>query len=101
PAVPKPGSRRCRGGVVAGLARTDAAGVAHNLRDNMRVPAVGGVRHSRRDADRGIENRGKLRLSAAGILAIGTEDRDRASVCGLVRLRHYPESDFGVPVGIL
>src|SRR5258706_8354222 len=100
-AVPDPGARRCRGGAAAGLARADPAGLAHDLRDDMRLPAVGGVRHSRRDADRGIEDRGKLRLSAAGVLAIGAEDRDRALVCGVVRLRYHPQSDFSVPVGIL
>src|SRR5258707_2357366 len=99
-ALSNSGARRCRRGAVAGLAGTAAAGVAHHLRHDLRLPAVGAVRDSRGHADRGLEDGGKLRLSAAGVLAVGAEDRDRAAVRGVVRLRHHPESDLGVPAGI-
>src|SRR6266581_373122 len=77
-----------------------APGVAHHVRHDLRLPAVGDVRDSRGDADRGLEDGGKLRLSAAGVLAVGAENRDRAAVRGVVRLWHHPESDLGFPAGI-
>ncbi len=49
------------------------------------------VRHSRRDADRGLEDGRELRLSAAGVLAVDSEGRDRAAVRGVVRFRHHAE----------
>src|ERR1700724_2738265 len=55
-----------------------------------------GARRCCGGAGRGIADGGELCLSAAGVLAIGAEDRDRTIVRGLVRLRHHSESDFGV-----
>src|SRR5260370_16261862 len=88
--------RRCRGAVER-LAGTDAAGVAHYLRDDMWLPAVGGVRHSGRDADRGIEDGGELRLSAVWVLAIGPDDRDAPPVFRLFRLLHHPPCVIALP----
>src|SRR3954454_9847900 len=101
PALSNPGARRCGGGAVARLAGTDGAGLADHLCDDLRIFALCGVRHSGGDADRGIEDGGELRLSAAGVFAIGAQDRHRATVRGVVRLRHHPESDLRLPARLL
>src|SRR5581483_6168434 len=100
PALSNSGSRRRHRGFVAGLAGTGAAVVANHLCNDLWFSTVGCVRHSRGDADRGIKDGGKLRLSAAGLLPIGAENRDRAAVRGLVRLRHLSQGHFCVSAWI-
>jgi NitT/TauT family transport system permease protein len=71
-----------------------------HLCDDLRLPAVGGVRHSRRDADRGS----KTVESYVYPLLVFSQSvpRSRSRRClWLVRLRHHPESDLGVPAWIL
>jgi NitT/TauT family transport system permease protein len=57
----------------------DAAdtGRADHAGDGRGLPALGGVRHPRCHADRGLAHRRELRLSAAGVLAVDPEDRHR------------------------
>src|SRR6516165_10254599 len=45
--------------------------MADHLCNDLRFPPLGPVRNPGGDADRGIENGGELRLSAAGVLPIG------------------------------
>jgi len=55
--LPNPRAWRCRRGALHRLAGTAAPVMADDLCDDLRLSLVGCVRHSRGDADRGLEGR--------------------------------------------
>src|SRR5437016_8350133 len=80
PAVSDSGARGRRQATLRRMAATVAREPGHNLRDTRRVCAVDRVRYPDGVDDCVLEDRRKLRLSVARVLAKRAENCDRAAV---------------------
>ena len=100
PALSNPQARGRAGNLVGRRAAVAAAGRSHHGCNGPGFLAVRDFRYRRRRADRRLADGRSLYLSAAGVLAVDPENRDRAAVRRVVRLRHVAESAVGLPARI-
>src|SRR5215813_2221260 len=101
PALSDPGATGCADHAVGGVAKASRRSRADDACHRRGVPALCGLRHSHGHADRRIAHRRELHLSPARLLAVDPQDRHRAAVRGVVRLRHAAEGPLCVPARLL